>query len=243
MSQTDLQIKLQNTQTDMNNAVPEFVKLFSRLNLLMKPYEPDRSDDGRHSGWQGLLMVTMTSIGLLKGFIPVHAGTTTLNDYCFYKETSKNQRDLMVDTLETMHRASFLTLFMFEVEVFIKVIASELNISLVTSGRRPRSKGYRAITTEIINTLFTNNQQQRIDYLNFPARIRNCLHASGYHTEENYSVNIGGKDYDFIKGQKINFVTWTEIIFFLNKLIDVLEEILNLKRFTDVTKIEKYNFL
>lgn len=240
---TELSDKLANAQKDFQLSKTHYTNLFNRLKSLMNEYEPNNADDARHSGWQGLLMTILLAMNIFKKFTPVHAGNESLKDYCWYVETSKEQRDMMVDTLEVMHRVSFLTVFMFEVEIFIKSIAVELNIDLQTTGRRPKQKGFRALTREIINILFSEEQQQRIDYLNLPAMVRNCLHASGYHKEEDYEISIDEYSFEFKTNEKIQFTSWQHIHLFITKLIDVLEEILNEERLKDVRKIEKYNFV
>lgn len=243
MPMSDLSKRLSNAQKDFQLSKTHYTNLYNRLNNLMAKYEPDNPDDARHAGWQGLLMVTMLAMNTFKNFAPVHAGDDSLYDYCWYVETSEEQRDMLVDTLEVMHRGTYMTLFMFQVEIFIKSIAVQLNINLQTTGKYPKQKGYRALTREIIDVLFSEGQQQRIDYLNILAMVRNCLHSSGYHKEIDKKISIGKYDFEFKKGEKINFTSWQHIHLFSNTLITILEEILNSKRLINVPKIGKYNFV
>lgn len=235
--------KLARGQQAMKASMPLFQQLVKRLSKFTGEYEPNNADDARHSGWQGLVLVVMVGLGNLKSFFPVHANPELLQEYCFFSIPTDKSKKQMVDTFEVMQRAAFLSIFMFQVEVFLKNIAKAINIDLKTSGKKPKSKGFRAITREIIFKLFSENQEERIHFLNMPAMIRNCLHSSGYHNEAGFKILIDGKVYEFVRSEKIEFASWVHIYIFLNKLVDVLEEIVNSKSVKKIKKIEKYSFI
>ena len=235
--------RLARGQQAMKNSIPLLLQLVKRLSKLTKVYESDNADDARHSGWQGLVLVLLVGLGNLKSFIAVHENPELLKEYCFFSIPTDKSKKQMVDTFEVMQRAAFLSIFMFQVEVFLKNIAKARNIDLKSSGKKPKSKGFRVITREIIFKLFSENQEERIHFLNMLAMIRNCLHSSGYHNESNFKISIDGKVYEFIRGEKIEFASWVHICIFLNKLVDVLYEIVNSKPVKKIKKIEKYSFI
>jgi len=127
----------------------------------------------------------------------------------------------LVSNFDLMNRASFLTMFLFQIEVLLNGINSVLpNQSSRTN--------YNALIKHVLRELsISDPNDSRYDILNVPALVRNCLHAEGKHTRDDNHGEINGVLFRFTRGQTHSYGSWEHTCFFCNKAIDVIEEILN----------------
>lgn len=197
-------------------AESDFQVLCSKLtNLAVRmSYLPT---DGRNRALQSLIKICMWMLVEIKHIQPYASGNISQLMTMF----GLNNPDAVkfVNSMDIFLRASFFTLFMFETENLLKMIRNNLpNTST--------SNKYYDISKDVLQITHPNNWQQKHDVLQVPAYVRNCLHNSGVHSKQNKSFIIDNENFNFIQDQMFNKASWNYIFFMIDKLIDVLDEIL-----------------
>ena len=124
------------------------------------------------------------------------------------------------------NRMSFLTRMMFEVENYMKNILTELN-NPINSGFFQLSKNY------LIKLNLYSDQRHKI--LNFPAQLRNSLHAGGF-TEFSIDVEIGVNHFKANRGERITFANLDTIYLSIDALFDLIID--SLKSLKDLKLIQ-----
>lgn len=133
-------------------------------------------------------------------------------------------------------RTSFITSLMFQIEVFMKGLSAKL-------GLVPKNRSYNSIVETLVDAVITDDEEQKKKYLMAPAHVRNALHTNGYHMNKDFEVTINDKTYEFINKNEIDFGGWSQLFTFMNKALDVLEEIIFSSEINKIDYIEKESFL
>lgn len=71
------------------------------------------------------------------------------------------------------------------------------------------------------------NKNIKREILMVPAWIRNSLHRGGIPSFDSDPVNIDGKQYLFIKGQRVSCTTWSHIFHAYSHCLDIYQEMLS----------------
>lgn len=197
-------------------AVVDFKKLNSKLrdlNVKMKYKKIDK----RYGSLQSLLKISMWMFMEIDSFVIFTTGNTSKLIKMF--NLTKPDSIQFAKSIDVFLRASYLALFMFQVEGLLKMIRNELpNTS--------SSNKYYDITKDVLKISHPQNWQSKHDVLQAPALIRNCLHTSGVHTNKDTKVTVRGIDYEFFKDKKFQQASWDYIYMFIDELVNVLKEIL-----------------
>ncbi len=133
-------------------------------------------------------------------------------------------------------KTSFITLLMFQIEVFLKGLSAKLNIV-------PQNRSYSSVVNALTNELIHDNREQKKKFLMVTAHIRNALHANGYHMNDYFEVTIDDITYKFHEKEEIDFAGWSQLFTFINATLDVLEEIIFSSQINEIDYIEKESFL
>jgi len=126
----------------------------------------------------------------------------------------------ILKNFDHMNRRSFLTNYLFQVEVLLNRINGIL--PNVTSDLE-----YKNLTKHVLKELGMakmDNEDFRILY--FPALVRNSLHMNGRHTKNNVNGKICGIQFTFKKNKPVEHAGWRHVYFFCEKIPDVIEKIL-----------------
>jgi len=135
-------------------------------------------------------------------------------------KTSDNDIKQLVSNFDLINRASYLLMFLFLIEGFLGSVNSKLK-------NKCKKCGYKKLAIHVLKELkIPNINNEKVDILNVPALVRNCLHAEGKHTRENDQGTIDGILFKFVKGKKHYYGSWEHTIFFCDRILDVLKEIL-----------------
>lgn len=135
----------------------------------------------------------------------------------FPKGSEKLIGDLIHNN-DKMNRRSFVLNFMFEVEQFVKSINSKLdNPSTETK--------YGELIKHVLKSLSIEDYNKKLDAMKASSLARNVLHDGGVHKTDDDNVTVQNKNYKFIKGEEIDWLTWKVLLIFSEELIKVLEEL------------------
>ncbi len=90
--------------------------------------------------------------------------------------------------------------------------------------------------------------QENIDKLILPSIVRNSLHNGGLfvgYQNQNESRTIEGHTFNFTHNTSVEHVHWEDIIFFLDKIVDVLDLILahNDVTVNSIARIDRTNYV
>lgn len=123
---------------------------------------------------------------------------------------------------DNINRRSFLTNFLFQIEVFLE----ELNKILITP---TDDQGFKFLVKYVIKELkLKNPDNETYRVLYFPAMVRNAMHMNGIHTKEDDNGRIDGILFKFKKNHIVNYGSWMHTYFFCDKILDVIGDILKL---------------
>lgn len=196
-------------------AIVDFRNLFQKLKDLNANMIYPKNDK-RYGTLQSLLKIVMWILMEIEEFLPVAKG-----------DTSKYRRKFNLDqpnsikfakSIDIFLRASFIALFMFQVEVLLRTIRDKLPI-------KSKSNKYYDISLQVLKKTHPIDWKQKHDVLKAPSLIRNCLHNEGTHTKKYEKVTVRGVDYEFFENQKCNFTSWDYLFIFMDELVNVLKEI------------------
>jgi len=133
---------------------------------------------------------------------------------------TQEQMEEFLWNFDNMNRRSFLTNFLFQIEVLLESINNVLTNPTVDNG-------YKLLIKHIIKELkLKNSDNETFRKLYFPAMVRNALHMNGTHTENDDNGKIDGILFKFKKGNIVAYASWRHTYFFCDKILDVVEEIL-----------------
>jgi len=128
---------------------------------------------------------------------------------------------------DNMNRRSFLTNFLFQVEVLLE----EINKILTNP---TQDQGYKFLVKHVVRELEMNNpNNETYRILYFPAMVRNAMHMNGVHTENEDNGRIDDILFKFQENQLINYGSWRHTYFFCDKILDVINDMLRLDFFND----------
>lgn len=136
--------------------------------------------------------------------------------------TKKGLQEIVLN-FDKINRLSYLTHFLFRVEIFLKRISE----TLLTP---PENEGYKNLVKHVLKELGMRGQDgEKYRILYFPAIVRNSLHNAGIYDEDDTPGKIKGINFKFIEGKGIRYASWRNLYFFYDNILDVLEEILKHK--------------
>ena len=205
-----------------DHANKEFPKLINKLNIIQHGSNLPNSDIRfttivklrETSIWTAFQIKFVPSL-IMKSDSPIHVYLQSINKNIKYDDITQ-----LVSNFDSINRASFLTMFLFHIEVFLNGINSILKTKCDSSN-------YKALAKHVLKNLnIPDPKKEKFDILNVPALVRNCLHAEGKHKKEDTDGSIEGVFFKFVKGKTHSYGSWEHTCFFCDKLIDVFEEIL-----------------
>ena len=198
-------------------AESDFQQLYSKIRDLNEKMNYPRTDV-RHGALQSLMQICMWGLFEIRNF-QNHGIINTLE---LMNQFGLNKQDTTVfaNSIDVFLRASFLTIFMFETENLLRTIRNKLPES-------GASNKYYDITKDVLQVTHPDNISEIHDALQLPAYVRNCLHNSGIHTNASKSFTIRDVTYDFIQCQMFNRADWSNIVIFIDELVNVLDDILS----------------
>jgi len=201
---------------DYTSAISNFQTLCTKLrDLNAKMNYPDT--DRRHASLQSLMKICMWIQMELEDFIPHMKDTSELMKRFGLSKEDSIQFGLSISVYQ---KASFITLFMFQIENLLKIIRNELpNLS--------NSNKFYNISHDVLSVTNPREIKEKHDILRCPAMVRNCLHSSGTHTQQTETLQVGSRTFDFVEDKTFNDAGWDSIYFMVNALVDVLQEILD----------------
>lgn len=194
----------------------DFQQLCSKtrdLNLKMKIPVTDK----RHGALQSLMKICMWKLMDIRGFKNYGIEHTSILMTTFNLSSSDALQ--FAKSIDILLRGSFLTLFMFQTENLLRMIRDNLSAT-------GTSNKYYNICKDVLQVTHPNDMQQKHDILQISAYVRNCLHNSGMHTNQSKSFLIRNITYYFVQNQMFSQAAWSNIVIFIEELLDVLEEIL-----------------
>ena len=208
--------------------LPLLIDLNNKINKLKRFLKNNKIplDDQRTRTVVSLGYITMWTIIQLKIFVPNFK--TKISPIPVYMQSlNKMSEKDMIDFIfnfDLMNRISFFTMFLFQTDVFLRSINSTLR-------NKSTGKGYKTLVKHVLKELKIPNQNnKKYHILYIPAIVRNCLHTDGIHTEEDDNGKIEGILFKFKKGCAPGYGSWLHEYFFCDKILDVIEEILNLPK-------------
>jgi len=146
-----------------------------------------------------------------------------------YLNLTKNDLKQFWVQHDTINRSSYCSKAMFDIEHFLKTIMSALGVE--------NNKGYYSFSEDFLYEIDFYNPQ-RFKILNAPAQMRNSLHKDGY-ASKNFDVILRGHEYNFVRGQQINFAGWDNLYIMFDEIIDLLIEIIKQPRVKGVQQIPR----
>ncbi len=200
----------------------EFPKLINKLNIIQHGSNLPNSDIRLRtieklretSTWTAFQIKFFPSL-IMKSDSPIHVYLQSIDKNIKYDDITQ-----LVSNFDLINRASFLTMFLFHIEVFFNGINSILKTQCDRSN-------YKAIVKHVLKNLnIPDPKKEKFDILNVPVLVRNCLHAEGKHEKEDTDGSIEGVFFKFVKGKIHSYGSWEHTCFFCDKIIDVFEEIL-----------------
>ena len=122
--------------------------------------------------------------------------------------------------LDQMNRRSFLTAYMFQVEVLLKRINEILpNVYYEQS--------YKKLVQGILKELkLSTNYTEKFNIMYYPTIVKNSLHMNGMHSGKNFSGKIDGIKFSFKNKERIEYGEWRHVYFFCDKMLEVIGDIL-----------------
>lgn len=124
------------------------------------------------------------------------------------------------DFLNKSSKLALILLAQFQIENALRNVAREL-------GLPNAGNGFYRCASAVLSYLAIPDD--RMQFLNTAARLRNSLHANGIHRRqypnEQSLVTIRGIEYEFIDGQYISCASWEHIAHVLEESIGILEEV------------------
>jgi len=133
-------------------------------------------------------------------------------------ETQKIRIGEFLNNVDRLHRRTFLTLFMANLELLLE------RINEILPHPKEKDEGYKRLVKHVLKELEMSkidNETYRILY--FPYAVRNSLHANGTHMDENDNGKIDGIHFWFKKGELVNHSSWRCLYFFCDKILDVVK--------------------
>lgn len=148
------------------------------------------------------------------------------------QEKVDSELKIWMDNYDIIQRTSFLTLFLFNIEVFLKSMCNQLSI-------QTKQEKYSFYSKELLKLLFPNDWENRRNIFKLPAECRNILHNGGVYNRKKMEIPVDGITYTFEREVDIEFLTWSNLIKFCDRIVDVLEEICNHPDVLPITHIGK----
>jgi len=197
-------------------AEQDFQQLCSKTrNLNLKVKIP--VTDKRHGALQSLMKICMWKLMDIRNFINYGIEHTSILMTTF--NLSRHDALQFANSVDILLRASFLSLFMFQTENLLRMIRDNLSV-------KGTSNKYYNICEDVLKVTHPKDWKQKHNILQISAYLRNCLHNSGMHTNPSKSFTIRNVKYDFVQNQMFSHATWSDIVIFIEELVDVLEEVL-----------------
>jgi len=205
----------------LQDADKQFVKLVSKINS-MQNNELQIPDQRltivvklrEASMWADMITKTYVSLMMHKDS-PIPKYLKLQN-----KNITNDDIKQLVSNFDLMNRASYLTMFLFLIENFLGNVNRQLP-------NKCQNCGYRKLAKHVLNELeISNINNEKLDILNVPAMVRNCLHAEGKHMKNNDHGTIDGILFNFVKGGTHRYGSWEHTIFFCDHILDVLQDVL-----------------
>lgn len=134
----------------------------------------------------------------------------------------------IIRNFDLVNRRSYLTSFMFQVEVFLERINGILpNVAT--------EQGYKKLVKHVLKELgMTQKDNEKYRILYFPALVRNSLHMNGTHMGDDDNGKIQNIPFSFKNKQLVGHAGWRHMYFFCEHILDVIEEILKNKQIGNI---------
>jgi len=196
------------------------------------------NEDIRGMIFLNLKMEIENTLVSLNPLLCVDEGIIKPEDFqTYFGLTDPTKIDILLDNQNNFCRLNLVTIVQFQIENFFKNILKELKPDISVDKRYYRN------LSDLFNELFDDVKQDEQDLLMVFQHARNSLHANGIHNNNNFVKTIEGINFEFIKGKKLDGVGWEVIIIILNRMADILEEIVKTKKVKSITGPISYQFI
>lgn len=127
-------------------------------------------------------------------------------------------------------KLSFIIMVNFQVEIFLRIIYSELE------NKNP-PENYSDVIKDTLKSVNIPNRSEKFLALYTLARIRNSLHSGSIHTKKSVKkYKIKNYDFEFIRGEPLHCVSWLHISAVVDEIIDIIDEIILSPKIKKITK-------
>lgn len=114
-------------------------------------------------------------------------------------------------------KCAFVTMAQFALENSVALTLKAMPVS-------GSNKFYKRVES-LLNVAGYSTSGHEFNVLMVPQSIRNSLHANGIHCGAAKSANIGGAQYTFVPGQRVNCASWSHIFHALSACLDIYSQI------------------
>lgn len=129
------------------------------------------------------------------------------------------------------NRTSFLTIFLFRVEVFLSGINEILPLKS-TDNRISK------ISTHVLKQLFPRDWQKKSNIIIFSSELRNSLHAGGIYQKTSKKFEVKDEIFELIQNET-PMAGWEDITKYCEYIIELLFEIIDSLEIKKIQKINK----
>ena len=195
--------------TTIDKTVPYLLKLAKRILKDFDKYEGDR-----FSLIEPLYQVILWTALNLKSFKENYQKPISpIAKFITENKILDNERmPKLIYNFDMFYRMSCLTLFLFFTENFLKSVNQELE-------QKYFGKSYSELVKHVLKQLHMNDRNnENYNSLYIPAVVRNTLHHSGVHTDNEYNGKINKILFKFKKNDSPNYASWVILVSLLNTL-------------------------
>jgi len=226
----------------MNNTLPEIFELYDALSkklLQLRKNSSFDNDDGRKDIYgilrNQILWLQVTLHIMHAENIRMLEPSQVFKDVfgIGYEHTKWWKEDFQIQVKD-----SFMTMYNFMLENFFKILLSELDTS-----KNP-SFGYYKILENVITLSNIPDGKKKLYAIYTLALHRNALHNNGFHypTSKEFDhiiIEIRDIQFEFKKGKETE-MNFSQMAVLLDKIIDILDEIISSPKVQQLISVSKY---
>lgn len=140
-----------------------------------------------------------------------------------------------IEILAKHTKLSFVTMFNFQLEVFLKRILTKLDSA-------ETSEGFSKILNKVLEKTKLDDKDKKFQILYTLALIRNSLHSGGVHTKDDIKkYTIQNQDFEFLEGKAVNCASWLHICIACDGILDIVNEIIESNEVKKITENIDYH--
>jgi len=135
-----------------------------------------------------------------------------------------------IEILAKHTKLSFVTMFNFQLEIFLKKILTKLYST-------ETSEGFYKIINKVLEKTKLDDKYKKFQILYTLALIRNSLHSGGVHTKDDIEkYTIQNQDFEYFKGKVVNCASWLHICIACDGILDIVNEIIESNEVKKITE-------